>query len=147
MLLTPRILLQGVLRTVQSVQPQDFKCVSGQFSTLFVFGMFLQYKGNKTLNFERPDLSCNFQISLKLTEASGQGNLFCFIQFAVMMLSSEALFNFSVCICMSIVIGIYRNQSLSKADCFDRLKATVKSVVSRAPGDFCTTSKRFLRNN
>lgn len=147
MLLTPQILLQDVLRTVQSVQAQDFKCKSGQFSMLFLFSTFLQYKGNKILNFERPDLSCNFQISLKLAEALGQENLFCFSYFAVTVLSSEALFNLTVCICMSVVTGIYRNQSLSKADCFGRLKATVKSVVSRAPGDFCSTSKRFLRNN
>lgn len=30
---------------------------------------------------------------------------------------------------------------------FSRLKTTAKSVVCRAPGVFCTMSKRFLRNN
>lgn len=54
---------------------------------------------------------------------------------------------FFVCICMSVVIGIYRNRSLSKADCFSRLKATMKSIVSRTLGDFCSTSKRFLKIN
>lgn len=147
MLLTSPISLRGVLSAVQSVQPQDFQCESGQFTTLFVFVAFLQCSKNKTLKFERPDLSCNFQISLKLTEAWGQGKFFCFVQFAVTMLSSENLLNFSLCICMSIVVGIYRNHSLSKADCFSRLKAAVKSVVSRTPGDICTKSKRFLRNN
>lgn len=104
--------------------------------------------GNKTLDLERPDFELQFLDQFEAYRGIGvEEGFFCFVQFAVMRLSSEALLNFSVCICMSIVIGIYRNQSLSKADCFSRLKATVKSVVSRTPGDFCATSKRFLRNN
>lgn len=101
MLLTPQISLQSVLGTMQSVQPQGFKCDSGQFSMLFVLSAFLQYSGNKTLNFGRHDLSCNFQISLKVTEAWGQGKFFCFAQFPVMMLSSEALLNFCLHLCVN----------------------------------------------
>lgn len=79
--------------------------------------MFLQYKGKKILilnNFERPDSNCNFQINLKLAELLGQESLFCFLQFTVMTLGSETLYHFSIC--MPVVIGMYRNLSLAKAD-------------------------------
>jgi len=69
-------------------------------------------------------------------EVLGWEGLFCFIQFTMMTLGSEVLFHFSVCICISVVTGTYRNQSLSKADYFSKLKTIVKSVVSRVPGAF-----------
>lgn len=53
-------------------------------------------------------------------------------QFTVVTPGWEALFRFSICISVSIAVGIYRNWFLSKADYFSRLKTTVKSVVSRA---------------
>lgn len=54
------------------------------------------------------------------------------VQFTVVTLGLEALFHFSTCISVSIAVGIYGNQFLSKADWFSRLKTTVESVVSRA---------------
>lgn len=95
--------------------------------------MFLQYKENKILienHFESLYLELQLVYQFEVCRSVGLG--FFNVQFTAVKPGLEALFNSSVCISMSTAIGVYRNQSLSKADCFSRLKITVKSVVSRA---------------